>query len=324
MRIQKDTFFFFRNGGRNILIKLYQIINILHKYLVPDKLNHEFLQYFIVLLMNEPSETHENDIKDDNDNYYPCSNYNQRRLNVVYRGERELNRAHARTILAHLNRSKLIDAIYDLDYDAREILHSDINNLGIVCSLEDMEETITEVVVKLINAIANGKKGLNIDEITNDNCKNVYQNISEKNIYSEDMDEDIIRVLKKLISECNQSELIVLNKNPVAVKNKIPREEAIFRNYIVSLINMYYTVIEEMFKQYQDEGMLRYDLLCSYVKIKYNIYRKNNTEQSHEQIFEFMVQWLKRLTNESSLACSIVIAYFVQNCEVFDDISGQT
>ena len=40
------------------------------------------------------------------------------------------------------------------------------------------------------------------------------------------------------------------------------------------------------------------------------------------QIFEYMVKWIKERTNvKSQEACEAIVAYFVQNCEVFNEIA---
>ncbi len=43
--------------------------------------------------------------------------------------------------------------------------------------------------------------------------------------------------------------------------------------------------------------------------------------QNQKDIYEYLVEWLHKKTNKSKDASSIVVSYFVQNCEVFDVVS---
>ena len=61
-------------------------------------------------------------------------------------------------------------------------------------------------------------------------------------------------------------------------------------------------------------------MICSEVKAAYLSIKKMTDDQNI--IFNKMVEWLKFKTQEiTNDACEIVISYFIQNCEVFDEIT---
>lgn len=49
---------------------------------------------------------------------------------------------------------------------------------------------------------------------------------------------------------------------------------------------------------------------------------ENDVTSDKSKIFDYIVNWVKTKTStQSKEACEIVVSYFVQNCEVFNEIA---
>jgi hypothetical protein len=131
--------------------------------------------------------------------------------------------------------------------------------------------------------------------------------------------EEEIGDLLTLISTVSDDELIPLNYNPVKVKQKIPKENKLLLRRTVSNVTTYFNYVKEMFQQLGKEGRLRFDTVATQVKQCY--LKERDAGLSHEEIYNALLEWLKTMTNGSHDACDVVISYFVQNCEVFDEIT---
>ena len=81
-------------------------------------------------------------------------------------------------------------------------------------------------------------------------------------------------------------------------------------------VAMYYSVIRERFKEIDSINNNTFEIISLQVKTSYLKLSKDTDNQ--QEIFEKLVEWLNKRTMEYSVdACKIVIAFFIQNCEVF-------
>jgi len=82
----------------------------------------------------------------------------------------------------------------------------------------------------------------------------------------------------------------------------------------------YYQHIKGMFSLLEREKDLDFDDVAGNVKATYRRLRKQNLTQ--EEIFSHLTDWfLNKSQTNNATACEIVVAFFVQNCEVFDEIA---
>lgn len=82
----------------------------------------------------------------------------------------------------------------------------------------------------------------------------------------------------------------------------------------------YFNFIRETFKNYEKEGIVEFDVVAQEVKLTFINCAKSNEDKG--DIFNLMVEWLKSKTqNSSTEACEILISFFIQDCEVFDEIT---
>lgn len=81
-------------------------------------------------------------------------------------------------------------------------------------------------------------------------------------------------------------------------------------------ITDYYLYIKEQFRQLDKQYPKSFDVIATQVKSFY--LTLSRTETSQEIIYEQLTEWLSKKTENSSIpACGIIIAFFIQNCEVF-------
>ena len=82
----------------------------------------------------------------------------------------------------------------------------------------------------------------------------------------------------------------------------------------------YYKFIKSVFSQLEREGNIDFDGVASDVKRSYK--KLHASGYSQEEIYAHLVDWFMKKTNTKSiLPCEIIVAFFVQNCEVFHAIS---
>lgn len=135
-----------------------------------------------------------------------------------------------------------------------------------------------------------------------------------------DMDEKISILLDKL-KDFTEFENIPLRIDPTTVSNKI-QDNIILENTIKDYVSHYFYFIQERISYYEGEGFIKVDNLASSIKKCYLEISK--VEKVQSTVFFAISDWLRKklkLDSTHRTASDIVVAYFVQNCEVFDEIS---
>jgi hypothetical protein len=131
--------------------------------------------------------------------------------------------------------------------------------------------------------------------------------------------EEGIGEILNMIANVSDGELVPLNYHPVKVEQKITKENGILLRKTLFNVTTYFNYVKEMFQQLGKEGRLRFDTVATQVNLCYKKERDNGLSQ--KEIYNALVEWLKTMTNGNREACEVVIAYFIQNCEVFDEIA---
>ena len=90
--------------------------------------------------------------------------------------------------------------------------------------------------------------------------------------------------------------------------------------YFTAYVNMYYTFIRGLFDDVESSSSFSFEVLSS--EIKASFIKLSKLTDNKEEIFNQMVDWVRRKTFSSSVpACEAVVSFFVQNCEVFYEIT---
>lgn len=141
-----------------------------------------------------------------------------------------------------------------------------------------------------------------------------------------DSDVDVVQIESDLkvivngLSKISQSHVIALRKKAIELPNKIEEQNVLLLGKINWLVDAYYYYVEELFKAVGTIRGKKFKIIASEIALKY---QKTSSDASlnQDQIFDSLVDWLKGVFPDASrVACEIVISFFVQNCEVFDEL----
>ncbi len=131
--------------------------------------------------------------------------------------------------------------------------------------------------------------------------------------------EEYIRVVLDALAKVDASTpLVELEYEAVRIDRKIP--DFILMNEIKIMVLQYYRYIESIFSDSETD----FDMIAS--EIKMSSMKLEKSGMSQPDIIEYLAEWIRNKTSlgtESKTACRIVVAFFIQNCEVFykDEVS---
>lgn len=144
---------------------------------------------------------------------------------------------------------------------------------------------------------------------------------SKNRLASQNIDDSIkiiIESFKKIKpSDINQLDLTL---HPLKIDQKI-NNDFILSESIKNHVVMYYYYIQEQFQNLVDSHPITFNIIGSQIKTAY--LQASYSGISQQEIYNHLVLWLESITPEipNNTACQIVISFFVQNCEVFDEIT---
>lgn len=114
--------------------------------------------------------------------------------------------------------------------------------------------------------------------------------------------------------------LASLNYDPVKVKKKFSVDEFLLETQIENDVLHYYPYVRDILKEYDGKNGFSMEVLS--MQIKAAFIKMNNETENKEELFHQLVNWiLHKSCSESRRACEVVVAFFVQNCEVFYEIT---
>ena len=166
---------------------------------------------------------------------------------------------------------------------------------------------------------------LNTDEEATKRLKSIKDILSKMSPLEDDWlnSQKILDAVGKVIHKISSIPLEKVSElkfEPVCIDKKILKNNPVFYKTVKMFITDYFYDVNLLFKESDNQKALKFDRFCKIVRWHYeNLQDKNIYEQS--QIFDKLTNWLCSATNEEYLYCSIVIAYFIQKCEVFDEIA---
>lgn len=133
------------------------------------------------------------------------------------------------------------------------------------------------------------------------------------------LENDISEVIKKICC-LRDDEFSKLNYSPVPITNKFAMDERILKLRISMYVTEYYPYIRELFREM--EGKNGFRLLVLNMQIKCCFAKMEIITNDKNAIYEQIVDWVYIKTlSISRPACEAVVAFFVQNCEVFHEIA---
>ena len=136
------------------------------------------------------------------------------------------------------------------------------------------------------------------------------------------LEDDIHSVLCGLTGITADTILEELPLNALRLDQKISSHNPLLKTEITDKVLRYYNYIDSLFSSMEREGTGDFELIASEIKIAFK--KLDNGTLSQEEIVEYLAEWIMNKTsvgNQHKTACRIVVAYFIQNCEVFNEIS---
>ncbi len=122
------------------------------------------------------------------------------------------------------------------------------------------------------------------------------------------------------ISKITSEELSEIDYSAVPIASKFSSDELLLKTKVTSYVLTYFPYIRDQFKNLEGSSSLNFQVLSSQIRACF--LKMNDCNAQKSQIFECMVDWLKKKTlNSSTQACEAVISFFIQECEVFYEIA---
>jgi hypothetical protein len=138
--------------------------------------------------------------------------------------------------------------------------------------------------------------------------------------YAYPIADDIRKILNILVDDNLNDNELTLEYEPKTIDSKLNSTiKPLTKRKIKQDVCDFYHIIKKEFQNIDTIKINRATLIATQIKAFYLKSTEENTNQ--EDIFNYLVEWLDKKTSVSKAASSIVISYFVQNCEVFDVIS---
>ena len=133
------------------------------------------------------------------------------------------------------------------------------------------------------------------------------------------LEKDISNLLLKL-RFLSDKDIAQLNYDPVPIANKFDSSEFLLKAKISGYVLNYYTFIRDFFRE--NDGVNGFHLQILSEQVKSCFVKMNDITNEKSAIFKEIVQWIANKTSCQSIeACEAVVSFFVQNCEVFYEVS---
>lgn len=135
------------------MLTIRQFLQIMRNYVGSEnKSIPSFCAYFFALFMKEPLSSREVGL-DDDDNYYPFNKDTEKSAAYkMYKGDKPIPESALRTVHAKLDKSRFLEEVAALSFDARKNLCADLAHYGVYCTTDNVDETCAEIFSSIIKA----------------------------------------------------------------------------------------------------------------------------------------------------------------------------
>ncbi len=143
-----------------------------------------------------------------------------------------------------------------------------------------------------------------------------------QSLESIDIEDEISIVISSLVGTDWEDTFVDLSLKALKVEQKIDGKYGLLINAISNDVVRYYKYIEEQFGIVDSYQTNSFERIASEVRLAYEKLEGNGIPQ--DQVYYELVEWMMRklrFEDRHRQAVSIVISFFVQNCEVFREIS---
>ena len=143
----------------------------------------------------------------------------------------------------------------------------------------------------------------------------ISRNYAAKNAVNGIMLEEDIRVILNALSEITDpSVLVPLTYDALRIDEKFEPKNFILKTETQVQVITYYRYIESVFS----ESDADFDLIASEIKVTSQKLERSGMSQA--DVIYHLAEWIRNkaeLGHDRMLACTIVVSFFIQNCEVF-------
>lgn len=133
------------------------------------------------------------------------------------------------------------------------------------------------------------------------------------------IENELFDVVKKISSLATDNDALSkcepLSYNVMSIKEKIPFNNLLC-NDVEGLVSSYFLYIKDLFKSLDNAS---FEAIASSFKHSYCQAVRQQLDQ--EDIFETLVQWVKKKTQCANSVARIIVSYFIQNCDVYGKLS---
>lgn len=264
--------------------------------LYPHCSNGKIPADFVVEVLSEITTEQDDSIFDKSNDY----------LKKIYNGTKSISQKSASAILTKLDKNKFDSYLYELlSEDALIELSTDFENeLGNVTK-DEITTKLTDLFVLIIKRIATKEKSTTTTIAPISNI---------------DIEKALTEIVNNLAKTPQDKLEVILKYTPFNVDKKIFPTNALLKKDIKDDVVDYYTYIEDLFKNASKENTSLFDRVAEAIKFASDNYISQGLPQ--QSVFDYMVAWLKqKAASANETACKIMISFFVQNCEVFHEIT---
>ena len=142
--------------------------------------------------------------------------------------------------------------------------------------------------------------------------------LAKKMMSGENIEDELSSVVRSLSSatakELEDWDQLSYSSLKVSQKVDIP----LLCKRIEGDVTSFYPYCRQKFREIDSSGS-QFEIICMTVRRGYLKLRKQGLGK--EEIFEQLANWLVSKTHASKNACEIIVSFFVQNCDVYDEIS---
>lgn len=153
------------------------------------------------------------------------------------------------------------------------------------------------------------------------NIKKLLQTYAQGEALIDDLplERGIIEVIGK-VKKLKETDLVGASFEPVKLMYKLPPSQyfALY-SMVNNIVTTYYVKIKEIMIMLDKRGVIDYAEVQDQMKAIYR--RLKKSKKSRNEIFNDIVNKIHRVSLQEDIYCQIVVAYFIENCEVFDAVT---
>lgn len=146
--------------------------------------------------------------------------------------------------------------------------------------------------------------------------------VIKNKLISVDVEKELYNIIHSLAILTKDDMAGITELTPKEIINKIP-DDYILKDDVTNWVLKYYKYIEKLFSDLDSTGINKFNVIASQVKLAFENLNSFGT-LSQRQIFTRLSEWILDkigYPKESINIVNILVAFFVQNCEVFYAIS---